>query len=134
VDALIDAMAVSIEVVDSRFADLAATPALLKLADFQVHGALVLGAWTPWRAVDWAAQRCSQQIGDAAPRLVQGSHTLGTPQWLLPIWLRLLTRHGATVPAGTIVTTGSWTGMTGAQPGQAVRVVFEGIGEAALQL
>jgi len=129
--ALIAAMAVSIEVVDSRWQNLAQVPPLLKLADFQVHGALVLGEWTPWRGVDWSTQRCVLQVGDAPPIERRGTHPLGTPQWLLPIWLRHLTRHGATVPAGTIVTTGTWTGLTPAQPADTVTVQFDGIGSAS---
>jgi hypothetical protein len=131
---LIDAMAVSIEVVDCRWVDDGAVPPLLRLADFQSHGALVLGPWTPWRDIAWSAQRCVLQVNDAAPVQRQGSHPLGRPEWLLPIWLRYLTRHGATVPAGSVVTTGSWTGLTPVQRGSTVQVRFEGLGEAALVL
>lgn len=63
---LIDAMAVSVEIVDSRWQDLAATPALLRLADSQVHGALAIGEWQPYAAVDWASQRCETK--SAAPK------------------------------------------------------------------
>jgi 2-keto-4-pentenoate hydratase len=93
-----------------------------------------LGEWRPWREVDWAQQACVLQVDDAAPWVRRGSHPLGQPAWLLPIWLRHLTRHGATVPAGSIVTTGSWTGLTPVRPGSTVRVSFEGIGQAALRL
>ena len=54
--------------------------------------------------------------------------------WLLPTWLKHLTRYGATVPPGTIVTTGTWCGMLTAQVGEKVKAVFEGIGEAEVQL
>jgi hypothetical protein len=131
---LIDAMAVSIEVVDCRWLDDGQLPPLLRLADFLSHGALALGEWRPWREVDWAQQACVLQVDDAAPWVRRGSHPLGQPAWLLPIWLRHLTRHGATVPAGSIVTTGSWTGLTPVRPGSTVRVSFEGIGQAALRL
>ena len=133
-EALIDAMALSIEVVDSRWQSLAAAGARLKLADFQVHGALLLGPWQPWRDRDWAAQRGSVQFGDAAPTDFQGSHSLGTPQWLLPQWLRHLSRHGQTVPAGTVVTTGSWSGCVPVARGSRVRVRFDQLGELALTL
>lgn len=129
---LVDAMAVSIEVVDSRWTG-GLESAWLRTADFQVHGALVLGDWQPWQARAWALQSCRLTIGDADPVDRVGTHPLGDPAWLLPIWLRHLTRHGATVPAGTIVTTGTWTGMIPVRVGELVRVQFEGIGEAALQ-
>lgn len=132
--ALVDAMAVSIEVVDSRWQQAREAGALLKLADLQSHGALVLGAWQPFGARDWSAQSCRVQIGDAAPREFQGTHSLGDPAWLLPIWLRHLTRHGEAVPRGTVVTTGTWCGLLEARKGDRVRVAFEGIGEAEIQL
>lgn len=129
---LVDAMAVSIEVVDCRWVDDGSLPPLLRLADFQSHGALVLGTWVPWRAVDWSRQAGELRVNDAPPVRYAGSHPLGTPEWLLPIWLRHLTRHGATVPTGTVVTTGTWSGQVPLQRGSCVQVAFEGIGEAAL--
>ncbi|MBV7542742.1 fumarylacetoacetate hydrolase family protein [Acidovorax sp. sic0104] len=132
--ALVDAMAVSIEIVDSRWQEGGDAPALLRLADLQSHGALVLGEWKPYAARDWAAQSCEVRIGSQAPVVRQGTHPLGDPGWLLPVWLRHLARSGLTVPAGTVVTTGSWVGMLQAQPGDSVAVSFEGVGSAAVQL
>ena len=63
-----------------------------------------------------------------------GTHALGDPAWLLPIWLRHATRHGDVVPAGTVVTTGTWAGVVPATQGDAVEVAFEGIGRATLAL
>ena len=48
--------------------------------------------------------------------------------------LRHATRHGETVPRGTVVTTGTWCGMLAAKEGDLVRVAFDGIGEASVQL
>lgn len=129
----VDAMTVSIEVVDSRWQQFRAAPALLRLADLQVHGALVLGDWQPFRALDWAAQRVSVTIG-AETRPFTGSHAMGDPLFVLPAWLRHLTRHGATVPAGTVVTTGTWCGLLPARAGDAVVVRFDGVGQASVQL
>ena len=132
--ALIDAMAVSIEIVDSRWDDPAKASALLRLADQQSHGALVLGAWVPYSARDWAAQTCETRIGGNAPDLRKGAHSMGDPAWLLPVWLRHVTRHGATVPAGTVVTTGSWVGVLPVRKGESVVVDFPGIGRAEARL
>lgn len=132
--ALVDAMAVSIEVVDSRWRQGPAAPALLKLADLQSHGALVLGNWVTYQPRDWAAQTCEVQIGAQVPAHFTGTHSLGDPAWLLPLWLRHATRHGHTVPAGTVVTTGTWCGMLEAQAGDRVRARFAGVGEAQVQL
>lgn len=133
-DPWIDAMAVAIEVIDTRWRDLDHTPPLLKLADSQVHGALVLGDWKSWRPRDWSAQSGQLQCGRGAPIDFRGSHPLGAPQWLLPGWLRHLTRHGATVPAGTLVTTGAWCGGVPAARGAEVCASFDGLGEARLWL
>ncbi|MCC2634494.1 MAG: 2-keto-4-pentenoate hydratase-like protein, partial [Ramlibacter sp.] len=108
--------------------------ALLKLADQQSHGALVLGEWRPFAARDWSQQPCIVQIGTGAAQSFRGSLSLVDPTWLLPIWLQHVTRQGATVPRGTIVTTGTWCGMLKAERGDKVKVVFEGIGEAEVQL
>lgn len=132
--ALVDAMAVSIEIVDSRWQEAQAAPPLAKLADLQSHGALVLGAWVPFDAArDWRAQRCSVTIGAQAPLAFVGSHSMGDPVAVLPRWLRHATRHGA-LPAGSVVTTGTWCGLPLAAAGDRVVVRFEGIGEARVQL
>ena len=129
---LIDAMAVSVEIVDSRWQDLTSTPALLRLADSQVHGALVLGEWQPYAAVDWASQHCETKVGNAETVVREGTHPLGDPAWLLPIWLRHITRHGHTASAGTIVTTGSWVGLLPCSRGDQVTAEFAGIGSVRL--
>lgn len=129
---LIDAMAVSVEIVDSRWQDLAATPALLRLADSQVHGALVLGEWQPYAAVDWASQHCETKVGNSETVVREGTHPLGDPAWLLPIWLRHITRNGQTAPAGTVVTTGSWVGIVPCSRGDQVTAEFAGIGSVRL--
>jgi 2-keto-4-pentenoate hydratase len=131
--ALVDAMCVSIEIVDSRWQQAFKAPALLRLADLQSHAALVLGEWLPFEARDWSAQPCRVQIGDSVTEHL-GSHTCGDPAWVLPDWLRHATREGAVLPAGSVVTTGTWCGALPAQAGDVVSVQFDGIGEARVQL
>jgi 2-keto-4-pentenoate hydratase len=132
--ALVDGMTVSLEIVDSRWRQFPDAPALLKLADQQSHGALVLGEWRPYAARDWGQQSCVVHIGARAPQSFRGTHSLLEPAWLLPIWLQHATRRGETVRRGTVVTTGTWCGMLEAQRGDKVRAVFEGVGEAEVQL
>ncbi len=132
---LVDAVCVSIEIVDSRWAEGLQAPALAKLADLQSHGALVLGAWTAFDAAhDWSAQRCRVQIGSQAAHDFQGTHAMGDPAFVLLAWLRHATRGGVVLPAGTVLTTGTWCGILPAQAGERVRVQFDGIGEASVQL
>ncbi|MDM0079575.1 fumarylacetoacetate hydrolase family protein [Variovorax sp. J31P179] len=132
--ALVDAMAVSIEIVDSRWREALDAPALFKLADLQSHGALVLGDWVPFVARDWAAQACTVRIGSQATVERRGTHSLGDPAHLLPAWLRHATRNGGRVAAGTVVTTGTWVGILDAAEGDLVSAEFPGIGRASVQL
>ena len=131
---LVDAMAVSIELVDSRWRDGPNAPALLRLADSQLHGALALGDWVSYApAHDWKTQRCEVRIADRSVEKT-GTHPLGGPAWLLAAWLRHATRLGGTVSAGSVVTTGSWCGILPIQPGETVMVSFPGIGDAELRI
>lgn len=132
--ALCDAMAISMELTASRWREGGAAPDLLRQADLQSHAALLLGPWLPVQpARDWAAQACEIRIGDAEPVRRVGSHSLVDPAWLLPHWLRFACRDGRTVPAGTVVTTGSWTGNLPLLNGQRVSISFEGLGELSVQ-
>lgn len=131
--ALVDAMCVSIEIVDSRWQQGFKAPALLRLADLQSHAALVLGEWLPFKAHDWLAQTCQVQIGDSVTEH-RGSHTCGDPAWVLPEWLRHATRDGAVLAPGSVVTTGTWCGALPAQAGDLVTVRFDGVGQAQVQL
>lgn len=134
VDGLIDAMAVSIEVVDSRWQNPAAASHWLRLADFQSHGALVLGDWVPYQRRDWAAQTCRLRVGAGPETVWQGTHSLGDPAWLLPAWLRHVCAAYGTASAGAVVTTGTWVSVVPAEQGDVVVAVFDGVGEARLQL
>jgi 2-keto-4-pentenoate hydratase len=131
---LVDAMAVSIELVDSRWQQGVEAPPLLKLADLQSHGALVLGDWQPFEQRDWSGQACNVQIGTKPIEQRRGTHSMGDPSWVLPAWLRHVTREGASAAKGTVVTTGTWCGMLPASKGDLVVARFDGIGEASLQL
>lgn len=131
---LVDALCVSIEIVDSRWTQALEAPALAKLADLQSHGALVLGDWVPFDALrDWSAQRCTVAIGAGAAQSFTGSHSMADPVAVLPRWLRHAAAAGV-VPAGSVVTTGTWCGLLPAQAGDAVIVTFDGIGSARVQL
>ena len=133
--ALVDAMCVSIELVDSRWAEGRDAPALAKLADLQSHGALVLSRLGA--LCSRATGRRSAAGSRSARRPTterRGTHALADPAFVLPAWLRHATRHGRTVPAGTVVTTGTWCGLPIAAAGDRVVAAFPGIGQAAVQL
>ena len=130
---LVDAMTVSIEVVDSRWTQGAQAPDLLKLADLQSHGALVLGDWLAFDAAhDWANQRCRVEMSGAPAHTFVGTHSMGDPAWVLAAWLRHATQGGQVLPAGSVVTTGTWCGVLQAQAGDTVVATFDGIGSARI--
>ena len=131
---LIEAMCVSIEVVDSRWSEGLDAPAMAKLADLQSHGGLVLGPWVPFAKRDWAAQECRVRIGGQPPVERRGSHALADPLFALPAWLRHATRSGESVVQGTVVTTGTWVGILHAAAGDLVIAEFPGIGSASVQM
>ena len=132
---LVDAMCVSIEIVDSRWAERLQANRLAKLADVLSHGALVLGHWVAFDAQrDWSDQVCRVRIGTQGVQVFRGTHPVADPVFVLSAWLRHATRHGAVVPAGSVVTTGTWCGLLHAQPGDEVEVAFERIGQASVRL
>jgi 2-keto-4-pentenoate hydratase len=123
----------AIEVCDTRLASWASAPPLWKLADFQSNEALVVGSGTrAWREIDFAAQEVELTIG-ARTIAARGSHPWGNPLRLLPWAAAHAARGGRPLRAGDLVTTGSWTGMEYARPGDEVVARFPGIGEAALR-
>lgn len=135
---LIDALTVSIEIVDSRWDQIEDASPLLKLADMQSHGALVLGDWIPYddreAHRDWSKQRCTVKIGDQKPLEFIGTHSLQDPRWVIPFWVGHATAGNQSLPAGSVVTTGSWCGMPAAKAGDLIIAQFDGIGGASVQL
>ena len=133
--ALIDALAVSVELVSSRWQEGLTAPALLRLADCQSHGALALGDWQALDVGhDWSAQACSLTINDGMPLQGLGCHPLGDPLWGLTAWLQHVTRDGASLPAGSVVTTGAWLVNLSLQAGDRATIRFAGLGEVCVQL
>ncbi len=126
---LVDAMCVSIEIVDTHWAEGLDTAPLAKLADLQAHGALAAR-----RTARLTAQVCRVTVGKQAMDERRGTHALADPLFVLPAWLSHATRNGSTVPAGTVVTTGTWCGILQANAGDRVFAEFPGIGSASIQL
>jgi 2-keto-4-pentenoate hydratase len=129
-EAVIESMCVSIEIIDSRFADHTQVAAPVKLADLQTHGGLVCGSRVPFRLVDWKAQRCRLVINGETRSDTRGTHPAGEPlaalRWLIA---HAVSRHGG-LRRGDVITTGAWCGIVPAAPGSRVEVYFDGIGEA----
>jgi 2-keto-4-pentenoate hydratase len=126
---------VAIELCDTRLADWKSAPPLWRLADFQLNGALVVGSGTrDWRELDFAMQRAELHVNGALKVAKTGSHPMGSPMRVLPWAVEHCARRTGGLKAGDLVTTGSWTGMEFVAPGDALRAVFPGIGEASLKI
>ncbi|WP_213953674.1 fumarylacetoacetate hydrolase family protein [Variovorax sp. dw_954] len=120
----------AIEVVDSRFADYGAAPLLDRIADCVSNGAFVVGE-TPadWRAHDLSKLEVTLCIdGKEIVRSV-GGHPTGDPM-LRTVELVNLLRSAGGIQPGQVVTTGTYTGLNRAGPGQTVTVDFIGFGKA----
>lgn len=132
--AFLDAMAVSIELVDFRWQGADHAPASLRLADLQSNGALVVGDWVPLKPVDWSKQVAALEIDGKPIGRYVGAHPAGDPLWFASQWLQHGVARHERLAAGSVLTTGSWCGMVWLDGPATVRAVFDGIGEATLRL
>lgn len=126
-------LVVTIEVVDSRIRDGGKAPALVKLADAQLHGALVVGDAIPWRPLDWRQLRAVVRSNGSVDADTRGGHPLGDPTVLLPWFVRHVAQRTGGVRTGDLVTAGTWTGIVPARPGDAVEAEFEGVGRVEVR-
>jgi hypothetical protein len=106
-------MRVSIEVVDSRWLEGGAAPGAAAPGGPAVARCAGLGpgAVCPTRLVAAVVRGHDRRAGAVVHT---GTHALGDPAWLLPLWLKHATRDGDVVPAGTIVTTAHGVAYCGA--------------------
>jgi 2-keto-4-pentenoate hydratase len=99
-----------IEVVDSRYADFRSLDRASILADNFSNGGLVYGAAVPdWESLDLADTRITVTEDDEAFAESRGG-AARDPIGALVDFANLMNERGGT-KAGTMVTTGSWTGM-----------------------
>lgn len=125
---------VGIEIVDSRFREGTAIPAIERAADFMSNGGFVVGqARDDWRDIDLAALAVSVVIGGrtVVDRKV-GGHASKDP--FAPfVALANALRLTSGLLAGQIVTTGTYMGVVHAKSGDHVEVVFDGFGRAGVR-
>ena len=88
---------------------------------------------------EYSAASLSAAGHDEQPWLVnnsitaRGSHPWGNPLRLLPWATAHFLERGSPLQSGDILTTGSWTGMEFAQPGDEIVARFPGVGEATVR-
>jgi 2-keto-4-pentenoate hydratase len=123
----------AIEVIDTRFRSYDDIPAIERAADFMSNGGFIAGPDRPdWRDFDLAKLEASVIVnGEVMVRKV-GGHAAGDA--LIPaIDLVNELRTGEGIPAGMVVTTGTFTGITPARPGDRVEVAFTGFGSVSVR-
>lgn len=123
----------AIEVVDSRFRDYRGTALLDRLADCASNGAFVHGpAQDRWRDFDLVGIEVGLAFDGLDIARHAGGHSARDP--LLPaVALVNALRSDEGVRAGQLMTTGTYTGLNHARPGQAVTATFAGFGSAAVR-
>ena len=131
----IDAIAVSIEILDSRLQNWQHASQTLHLADNQMNGALVIGeAIKDWQNIDYARQKVELFINRQLIAEDSGSHPQQDPTSLLSAGVNQGTKRGYKLTAGSWITSGTWSGYPQAKAGDYISVNFLGLGEASLQL
>jgi 2-keto-4-pentenoate hydratase len=132
IEAAVTAFA-AIEIVDTRFRDYAGTPAIERAADFMSNGGFVRGDIRPdWRSIDLSGLEATLLVDDVEIVRQVGGHATKDP--LIPaIALANYLRSRGGIAAGRFVTTGTYTGLNFAKPGNRVQAKFAGFGSAAMR-
>jgi 2-keto-4-pentenoate hydratase len=108
----VSAFGASIEIVSSRVAGWPETPKLIQLADLQNHGALVIGKMVEYRSdFSFLNPVADLRINDLSLFSGVGSNPAGDPRRLLCWLVNHCSEKGLALPAGSIITTGSYTGV-----------------------
>jgi 2-keto-4-pentenoate hydratase len=120
-----------IELVDSRYADFRALGRASILADNFSNGGLVYGAAVPnWEALDLGGTAI-MLTEDGAPFADSSGGTARDPLGALVEFTNLMMERGG-ITAGTMVTTGSWTGMVFTRRGAYIIADFGPLGRVAV--
>ncbi len=124
---------VAIEIVASRFQSYRDTPLLDRAADFVSNGGFVRGTLQPrWREHELSSLEVTLAIDGETIVSRQGGHPAVDP--LLPaIALVNELRRGPGVRSGQLVTTGTYSGLNFAKPGQSVAASFADFGTAEVR-
>ena len=121
---------VGIEIVASRFQDYANTPLHDRTADCMSNGAFIVGTHRPdWRQFDLSALQATLRLNGEIAVQKTGEHVAGDPIRPAVALVNAL-RKTTGVAVGQIITTGTYTGLHFAKPGDAISVEFSGFGTA----
>lgn len=117
----------AMEVLDSRWTMGLTSPRNAMVADFLANGALVIGERVDeWRHLNFAFSRVALEVNGEVLIEREGGHASGD----LIGWVALLANHlaerGQVLRRGRFVTTGSFTGVHFAAPGDEMTIRFQG--------
>ena len=132
VRAATEAVAVALEIVDSRIADWTLTlPDTV--ADNASSGAVTLGAWVPYtEGVVLAAARACLQLNGIEIDSGLGSAVLGDPAAAVAWLANALAPFGTDIVAGQFIMSGSFTTAAFVHPGDHASATISGLGTVAL--
>lgn len=131
----IDTMSVVVEVVDSRFESWPNVDPLLQLADLQNNGALVIGDTRPYdRNFDFSAPRLDFYWDNHEIFRGRAKHPAGDPRRLVAWLVARTLETGHSIPARTMLTTGSYTPFYIASGPGIVRGTVEGFGKIEFEI
>jgi 2-keto-4-pentenoate hydratase len=124
----------AIEILESAFTDPTQVARLSMLADLQMHGGFVFGPACPsWPSLNLEGETTTLAVDGSIRAEHTASSAAGDHFNRLLHWLANdgAARTGG-LRAGQFVTTGSWTGVTRAVAGSAVRAHFSTLGQVSL--
>lgn len=134
VRAATEAVAVALEIVDSRVADWQITlPDTV--ADNASSGAVVLGEWVPFSAeLDLPNARASLRLNDTEIDTGLGSAVLGDPATAVAWLANALAPYDIEIAAGQFVMSGSFTSAAFIRPGDRADATITGLGTVSLHI
>ncbi|MFM2149158.1 MAG: hypothetical protein RLZZ187_1464 [Pseudomonadota bacterium] len=129
------ALHTAIEVPDSRFVDFVTAGAAQLLADNACAHQFVLGPEAPaiWRDMDLAAHRVIGRVTGRLEREGLGANVLGDPRIALTWLANELSRHGMTLAAGQVVTTGTCLVPMDVAPGDEITMDYGDLGRVGIR-
>jgi 2-keto-4-pentenoate hydratase len=124
----------AIEVIESGLLDPLKAAKLSMIGDLQMHGGFVFGpAVADWKKIDFKTEHVFIAVDNAVRVERTGSNTSGDLMRLLPWLANEGSKRSGGLKAGQWVTTGSWTGVTTADPRSSANVKFSAAGEVHLR-
>jgi 2-keto-4-pentenoate hydratase len=123
----------AIEVVSSRFADYLKAPVLDRLCDLMSNGALIVGdAIADWRDIPFGALPVTLTRNGTVAYAADGGHPAGDPVgWALALVNAMRSKSG--IPQGTVITTGTYSGLIFGSPGDTFEASFFGFNPVAVR-